>query len=151
MTNSYRERQAKWEQAFDSIGAKGWIYPWINNLQEDYNPIFSAWCPEQKRAIRVIQFTEEEAEPGDILFAYWTDNFGEMALKYANDFPKDQIDVAVELVIDCICQPEYEAKAIELIKTWVLDDANQNALDLKFSKFSGRRWKGLEKFEQKDS
>jgi len=55
-----------------------WVYPWLNTIAvdgtplRDGDPIFSAWCPAQKRAIRVVLHESWDGGKAGISYASMT-------------------------------------------------------------------------------
>jgi hypothetical protein len=91
----------------------GWKYPWLSttrgdgSLDLDGNPIFSAFSPIRRKAVRVIQHppTTDRDE-----FDCWEDTFGG---------PRTDPEAIWELVIACALSDEAANKAIGAMRDWV--------------------------------
>jgi hypothetical protein len=86
-----------------------WRTPWLKQSADEFrdgNPIFSAWSPELRKAVRVIQYRSSPNAPD---FACWLDQFGgaekEASLR--------------ELVIACSLSKHAVMRAREMIREWV--------------------------------
>jgi uncharacterized UPF0160 family protein len=115
--NIYNLAQAAWGRVLVSV-LKDLNYtyvPYLNDRQNgkkeyDGNPIFNAYIPEIKRAVRIIQVSPEE-EGDDI--SGWIDN---IQLKDKS---------TKELVLDLKLTKKAKQRARELISAWIekeLDD-----------------------------
>lgn len=112
---TYNLAQGSWKRLLNSILKQhGYTFQsYINQKQNgkkeyDGNPIFSAYVPEIKRAIRVIQVSPEEE--GDDLSA-WIDDI-DLSEKLAAGQTK-------ELVLDLKLSKQTKNDARELIQQWV--------------------------------
>ncbi len=109
--NIYNLAQASWGRVLASL-LKDFDYthsPYLNDRQNgkkeyDGNPIFNAYIPEIKRAVRIIQVSPEE-EGDDI--SGWIDN---IQLKNKN---------TKELVLDLKLTKEAKQRARQLISAWI--------------------------------
>jgi hypothetical protein len=97
--------------------SKGWQHPWMisrfaNGVElRDGNPVFSAWSPQLRKGLRIIQHepTRPECE-----LSFWIDDCGE-----GEDFVQ-------ELVVACALSDEASILAFSLINSWVLGDIDVN-------------------------
>jgi hypothetical protein len=104
---------ALWREVLDGpeIVSGEWEQPWVANRLangselRDGNPIFSAFSPRLRRALRVIQHEPEEHE---LELAWWSDSS-----------TGDDGSNVEELVISCAMSEEAERLARSLIKSWV--------------------------------
>jgi hypothetical protein len=91
----------------------GWRQPWLRHGRVeraallDGNPIFSAYAPEHRKGIRIIQ---HPATTTDLEFEWWMDTFGD---------PAGDPNSVEELVIACALSEEAAAMAAELLSSWV--------------------------------
>lgn len=119
---SYNLAQGAWGRLLDSIlKAHGYTHkPYINQFQNgkkeyDGNPIFSAFIPEIKRAIRIIQVSPDE-EGQDI--SAWID-----------DIELTEKSKTKELVLDLKLSPNARMTAKNLMEKWVLQQLNSAGVD----------------------
>ncbi len=123
----YKLATEYWLRLWDRLGEPGWESPYYSNSFLDGNPIFSACNKAEKRAIRIIQYsqahfntlewTEEEKKATvgmDLSIAYWWDTFGK-------DDPEFDIK---ELVIDCLLTKENAPVIERMIRDWVKKRVN---------------------------
>jgi hypothetical protein len=103
-----------WEKVEPSWRERtGWQQPWLfSGWQEhpefmDGNPMFSAWSPQERKGIRVIQYAPTSE---DLEFDFWLDTFG--------GAPGDP-DSIQTLVIACALSDEAAQLALEEIGRWV--------------------------------
>jgi len=115
---SYNEAVRYWEDLWlktDEVSRKlgGWKYPWMSRQFvdgteiRDGNPIFSAWSPQLRKGLRVIQYepTKDSCE-----LSFWLDDCGENA------------DCVQELVVACGLSDESSILAFTLMSSWVLGE-----------------------------
>lgn len=119
---SYNLAQGAWGRLLNSIlKAHGYTHtPYINQIQNgkkeyDGNPIFSAFIPEIKRAIRIIQVSPEE-EGQDI--SAWID-----------DIELEEKSKTKELVLDLKLSKNAKDLAKDLMEQWVLKQLNAAGVD----------------------
>ena len=74
----------------------------------DGNPIFSAYSPERRCGIRVIQYPPESDH---LEFDWWLDTFGG---------PVTDPQAIRELVIACALSKEASRRAFELMEEWCI-------------------------------
>lgn len=121
---TYNLAQGAWKRLLNKV-LKDFGYtsiPYLNALQNgkkeyDGNPIFNAYIPEIKRAIRIIQVSPKEE--GDDISA-WID-----------DIDLQKTAITKELVLDLKLSKNAKKIAEKLIGEWVnqqLDDASVNTL-----------------------
>jgi hypothetical protein len=90
----------------------GWRHPWLSSGTvagaelRDGNPIFSAYSPEKRYGIRVIQYPPEADR---LEFDWWLDTFGG---------PPTDPQAIRELVIACALSEEASRRAFELMEEW---------------------------------
>ena len=87
-----------------------WYTPWVGTGGpeiRDGNPIFSAYSPTLKRAVRIVQ--EEPYKPG-LDFQFWLDNTGN---------PFTDPNSISELVIACVLSDAAAAEARNLLPDWL--------------------------------
>jgi hypothetical protein len=104
---SYEASVGEWEQLWNSMDRfardlDGWTAPWLDTSMRDGNPIFSAWSPTLRRAIRIIQHGEADT------FAVWR-----------NTFAKGSAGAVDELVINCALTDDHVDRARELVAAWL--------------------------------
>jgi hypothetical protein len=113
----YAAAERFWQELFARVareeGVEGeWVTPWLNTRFADGtpfgdgNPIFSAWSPARRIAVRVIQH-----DPADLFdqegFDSWTDTF-------------DGEGGAVrELVISCVLSDAAADRSAKLLRSWI--------------------------------
>lgn len=120
----YNLAQGAWKRLLNKVLKDfGYTYtPYLNELQNgkkeyDGNPIFNAYIPEIKRAIRIIQVSPKEE--GDDISA-WVDDIALSQSKHTK-----------ELVLDLKLSKKAKKIAEKLIGEWInqqLDDATVNNL-----------------------
>jgi len=120
----YNLAQGAWKRLLNKVLKDfGYTYtPYLNELQNgkkeyDGNPIFNAYIPEIKRAIRIIQVSPKEE--GDDISA-WVDDIALSQSKHTK-----------ELVLDLKLSKKVKKIAEKLIGEWInqqLDDATVNNL-----------------------
>lgn len=119
----YNLAQGAWSRLLTSL-LKDYGYthsPYINQSQNgvkeyDGNPIFSAFIPEIKRAIRIIQVSPEE-EGSDI--SAWFDT-----IELEGDLEKTD-----ELVVDVKLSQDSKNIAENLIQKWITEQLDEAVLD----------------------
>lgn len=120
--HSYDEAVRHWHDLWmktDEVARKChcWKQPWmatqfVNGAEiRDGNPIFSAWSPQVRKGVRVIQ---HEPTRDDCELSFWFDEWGEGE------------DLVQELVIACALSNEASILAFSLINSWVLGDIGVN-------------------------
>jgi len=117
----YNLAQAAWGRVMNSL-LKDLNYtysPYLNDRQSgkkeyDGNPIFNAYIPEIKRAVRIIQVSPEE-EGEDI--SGWIDS-----IQLKNKDTK-------ELVLDLKLTKEAKRQARELISAWIEKELDEERMD----------------------
>ncbi|MEL7421712.1 MAG: hypothetical protein AAFN81_01920 [Bacteroidota bacterium] len=121
----YNLTQAYWGKLLTSVLKQhGYAYTsYINQIQGgkkeyDGNPIFSAYIPEARRAIRVIQVSPDEE--GDDLSA-WIDTIE------LNE--KTNSKQTEELVIDVKLSRKVRTVAKDLMAKWVANQLDSTTLD----------------------
>ena len=98
--------------AWMSTLAQSWRHPWLSSgvvageELRDGNPIFSAYSPENRYGIRVIQYPPESDR---LELDWWLDTFGG---------PATDPQAIRELVIACALSEEASRRAFELMKEW---------------------------------
>ena len=121
----YNLAQASWRRLLNSL-LKDFGYthaPYLNDLVDgkkeyDGNPIFNAYIPEIKRAIRIIQVSPQE-EGEDI--SAWIDD---IELKQKSRTKKTK-----ELVLDIKLSKEARSIATEIIKEWIQKQIDTSYID----------------------
>jgi hypothetical protein len=121
----YNLAQASWGRLLNSL-LKDFGYthtPYLNNLvngkkEYDGNPIFNAYIPEIKRAIRIIQVSPQEE--GDDISA-WIDD---IELKQKSRTKKTK-----ELVLDIKLSAKARNIATEIIKEWIQKQVDATYID----------------------
>lgn len=94
---------------------RDWRHPWLSSgvvagiELRDGNPIFSAYNPETRYGVRVIQYPPESDH---LEFDWWLDTFGG---------PATDPRAIRELVIACALSEEAADRAFELMQTWCRD------------------------------
>lgn len=121
---TYNLAQGAWKRLLNKVlKDSGYTHsPYLNELQNgkkeyDGNPIFNAYIPEIKRAIRIIQVSPKEE--GDDISA-WVD-----------DIELQKTINTKELVLDLKLSKKAKKLAEKLIGEWInqqLDDASVNNL-----------------------
>jgi hypothetical protein len=113
----YAAAERFWQELFARAardeGVEGeWVAPWLNTRFADGtpfadgNPIFSAWSPARRIAVRVIQHDPADPPGGDG-FESWTDTF-------------DGEGGAIrELVISCILSDAAAARTAQMLRDWI--------------------------------
>ena len=121
----YNLAQGSWKRLLNSLLKEhAYTYtPYINQVQNgqkeyDGNPIFSAFIPEIKRAIRIIQVAPEE--DGDDISA-WIDDIELNGKTKAQKTP--------ELVLDLKLSKKAKSIAKNLIAKWVVNQLDTATLD----------------------
>ncbi len=121
----YNLAQAFWGRLLTGILKQyGYDYTsYINQFQGgkkeyDGNPIFSAFIPEAKRAIRVIQVSPKEE--GDDLSA-WIDSIESNG--------KSHTEQTKELVLDVKLSRKAKAGAKELMTKWIANQLDESDID----------------------
>ncbi|KAA3622601.1 MAG: hypothetical protein DWQ02_25760 [Bacteroidetes bacterium] len=125
----YNLVQASWNRLFIRLGEKydfkysSYLNPYDSSGRKEYdgNPIFNAFIPKIKKAVRIIQVSPGE-NVNDI--SAWIDEI---------EITKSSSPVK-ELVIDLALSKETKNVAIELIDSWVIGQINEHSLDLYLSK-----------------
>jgi hypothetical protein len=120
---TYNLAQGSWNRLLTSL-LKEYEYthtPYINQTQNgekeyDGNPIFSAFIPEIKRAIRIIQIAPQEE--GDDISA-WLDDIALNA----------KAEKTAELVVDIKLSQASKRIAKDLIHKWILKQLDAAAID----------------------
>lgn len=119
----YNLAQGAWSRVVQKIAKEGELSlePYINtsnNGQKEYdgNPIFNAFIPELKKAVRIIQV--DPNEEGDEITA-WVDTI---------ELPTAQQPVA-ELVIDLKLTRSSKEIARYFIEMWLLHNLDQQQID----------------------
>ncbi len=111
----YEQAERFWQDLFGDVtrsenAEHEWTRPWLATRFADGtpfgagNPIFSAWSPDRKLGIRVIQ-SDPSAGASD--FESWMDEFA------SDDGP------IKELVISCSLSDETASRARGLIQSWI--------------------------------
>ncbi len=96
-----------WERVIDSSrSAHPWKSPWMVNPDRDGNPIFTAICETERRAVRIIQ----QDLPG--LDQYDMDS-------WFNLFKKGDPDEVNELVIACCPSPKNALQVELMLRKWI--------------------------------
>jgi len=117
-SSEYRGAVQHWEDLWRKIDVRArtrgaWRSPWLSTKAvdgtdfADGNPIFSAYSPDQKKAIRVIQFPPTTDR---LQLDYWLDSFG-------GEVGGPQ--TTTELVISCALSDSASALAFSLMSAWV--------------------------------
>jgi hypothetical protein len=110
--NEYSLAEQYWRDLWaqlPSFDRLGWKTPWLQS-DGDGNPIFSAFSPDRKKAIRVVQF---EPVTDELDFGCYTDRIGG-GLSDRNAIQ--------ELVIACSLSREAEFYSRRLISAWLTGD-----------------------------
>ena len=117
----YSLAKTYWKRFFDQLAtAHGFSYRSYINDANDYdgNPIFSAYLPEKKRAVRVIQIDPNEVED-NILTTAWMDTIELEEGQPAID----------ELVIYTVLTAETRGRCAALIQQWVLGEVTVDGME----------------------
>lgn len=122
---AYNLAQGSWNRLLKNL-LKSYGYshtPYINQIQngkKDYsgNPIFSAFVPEIKKAIRIIQVSPEEE--GDDISA-WID-----AIELGKKFKNQKTE---ELVLDLKLSRASKKTAKKLIDKWIAGQLDSKKLN----------------------
>lgn len=122
----YNLAEASWRRLLNSLLKDlGYTHtPYLNNLvngkkEYDGNPIFNAYIPEIKRAIRIIQVSPQE-EGNDI--SAWIDD---IELKQKSRRTKK----TKELVLDIKLSHKAKSIASDLIKEWIQKQVDTSYID----------------------
>ena len=119
-SSEYKGASAYWVDLWNRIDEwqrlqRDWRQPWLSSGVvageefRDGNPIFSAYSPETRYGIRVIQYPPESDR---LELDWWLDTFGG---------PATDPQAIRELVIACALSEEAASRAFELMKIWFLD------------------------------
>lgn len=98
-----------WEDAQSQHGLE-WQVPWLSEppaALQDGNPIFTAWSPQLRRAVRVIQRTPISGIPD---LSYWLDVFGGEL---------HEPDAVEELVVSCAPAVELVPELSAVLSDWI--------------------------------
>jgi hypothetical protein len=114
-TREYARAEAYWHRLWDEIVPLAWAWewkqPWLKTSYADGtpfcdgDPIFSAWSPSSKLAVRVIQNRPQGQNPA---LDFWTDTVGD-----------EWTGEVIALVISCTLSRQTADLARRLIFSWV--------------------------------
>lgn len=117
--SEYEGAKTYWVNLWNRIDAwqrlqRDWRHPWLSSgvvageELRDGNPIFSAYSPQTRYGIRIIQYPPESDR---LEFDWWLDTFGG---------PATDPRAIRELVIACALSEEAARQASELVENWCL-------------------------------
>lgn len=116
-SSEYEKARSYWVDLWNRIDKRqrlqrDWRHPWLSSgvvageELQDGNPIFSAFNPETRCGIRIIQYPPESDR---VEFDWWLDTFGG---------PATDPHAIRELVIACALSEEAAERAMELMEKW---------------------------------
>lgn len=125
---AYQAAESFWAKILDDLltgQALSW-QPFYRNPYRDGNPLFSAWIPERRKLVRIIQFTPEETQ--EQLCSAWIDAWAGDWPAYIEPSPNDTATPVPELVIDLALTDVTRQLAHTYLHLWLIMDVSPEAM-----------------------